>query len=131
MANQLTSYDERTTLARANPAPCRPARVTAAVKCEGAILVEAALITVPATANVDGEAASSTQSHTHIGTGHDDIGSTTGDGMNKQMRRYPRKSGSASSAGVPVAGLASETPVDRRRFLIGMRAIAAIGAGTL
>src|SRR3954464_13792064 len=83
------------------------------------------------TANVDGEAASSTQSHTHIGTGHDDIGSTTGDGMNKQMRRYPRKSGSASSAGVPVAGLASEMPVDRRRFLIGMRTIATIGAGTL
>jgi len=57
MANQLTSYDERTTLARANPAPCRPARVTAALKCEDALfLFKAALIGVPATANVDGEA---------------------------------------------------------------------------
>ena len=89
------------------------------------------MIGVPATANVDGEAASSTQSHTHIGTGHDDIGRTTGDGMNKEMRRHPRQSGSASSAGVPVAGLACEMPVDRRRFLIGMRTIATIGAGTL
>jgi hypothetical protein len=83
------------------------------------------------TANVDGEAASSTQSHTHSGTGHDDVGSTTGDGMNKQMRRHPRQSGSAPSAGVPLTGLACEMPVDRRRFLIGMRTLAAIGAGTL
>ena len=116
MANQLTSYDERTTLARANHALCRLARVTAALKCEGAISVEADLIRVPATANVDGEAASSTQSHTHIGTGHDDIGSTTGDGMNKQMRRHPRQSGSASSAGVQVAGLACEVPVVSTRI---------------
>src|SRR3954470_24471530 len=131
MVNQLTLYDVRTTLARTNPATCPPARVTAALKCEGAISVEADLIRVPATANVDGEVASSTQSHTHIGTGHDDIGSTTGDGMNKEMRRDPRQSESAPSASVPVAGLACETPVDRRRFLIGMRTIAAIGAGAL
>ena len=51
--------------------------------------------------------------------------------MNMELRRHPRQSGSASSAGVPVAGLASEMPVDRRRFLIGMRTIATIGAGTL
>ena len=51
--------------------------------------------------------------------------------MNKELRRHPRQSGSASSAGVPVAGLACEMPVDRRRFLIGMRTIATIGAGTL
>ena len=51
--------------------------------------------------------------------------------MNKELRRHPRQSGSASSAGVQVAGLACEVPVDRRRFLIGMRTIATIGAGTL
>ena len=40
VANGLTSYDERTTFARENPASCRPARVTAALKCEDAISVE-------------------------------------------------------------------------------------------
>src|SRR3954451_16326888 len=62
---------------------------------------------------------------------HDDIGSTTGDGMNKKLRRHPRQSGSASSAGVPVAGSACDMSLDRRRFLVGMRTIATIGAGTL
>src|SRR3954470_20464258 len=57
-------------------------------------------------------------------SGHDDIGRTTGDGMNKELRRHPRQSGSASSA-------AGEMSPDRRRFLIGMRTIAAIGAGAL
>src|SRR4051794_5007502 len=84
-----------------NRAPCRLARVTAALKCEDAV------------------------------TGHDDIGRTTGDGMNKELRRHPRQSGSASSAGVPVAGSTCEMSLDRRRFLIGMRTIATIGAGTL
>ena len=51
--------------------------------------------------------------------------------MNKETRRRPRQSGSASSAGVPVTGLACEMPVDRRRFLIGMRTIATIGASAL
>ena len=51
--------------------------------------------------------------------------------MNKELRRRPRQSGSASCAGAPVAGSACELPLDRRRFLIGLRTIAAIGAGTL
>ena len=51
--------------------------------------------------------------------------------MNKELRRHPRQSGSASSTGVPVAGSACEMSLDRRRFLIGMRTIATIGAGTL
>jgi tripartite-type tricarboxylate transporter receptor subunit TctC len=51
--------------------------------------------------------------------------------MNEELRRHPRQSGSASSTGVPVASSACEVSVDRRRFLIGMRTIATIGAGTL
>ena len=51
--------------------------------------------------------------------------------MRRHHRFDLRQSGSPSCAGVPVAGLACEMPVDRRRFLIGMRTLAAIGAGTL
>jgi len=51
--------------------------------------------------------------------------------MNKELRRHPRQSGSASSTGMPGAGSTCEMSLDRRRFLIGMRTIATIGAGSL
>ncbi|MGZ5880915.1 MAG: hypothetical protein ACXWJO_04080, partial [Xanthobacteraceae bacterium] len=41
---------------------------------------------------------------------HDDIGATTGDAMNKELRRHQWQSGSRGRAGVSAAGSSFGTP---------------------